>query len=297
MKISEKNNFRPDILKKIQIYTKRLVNDIFAGQYSSVFKGRGMEFSEVREYQPGDDVRFIDWNVTARFGHPFVKKFSEERELTIMLLIDMSGSEKFATTGKFKSEIIAEISSILAFSAIKNNDKIGMIIFTDIIEKYVPPKKTSSHILRLIRDILYFKPLHNKTDLRMALEFFSKVQKKKSVLFIISDFFTQDYEKMLKIVNKKHDVIAVVISDPREKLIPENIGFVELTDLETQEDYIIDTSDKEFIKYYNKISLEKEENLKKFFSKIDLDYIKISTDKSYIEPLLRFFYLRSRRFH
>jgi len=284
-------------IKKIQITTNRLVNDVFAGQYSSAFKGRGMEFNEVREYLPGDDIRNIDWNVTARYGHLYVKKFIEERELTIMLMVDMSGSGQFGSVDKTKSEIAAELTSLLAFSAIKNNDKVGMIVFTDKIEKYVPPNKTTGHILRIIRDILYFKPENKGTDLSVALEYFTNVVKKKSILFIISDFITKDYEKMLKIVNKKHDVVAISITDPKELRIPENIGMLELADAETGESVTIDTRDKNFIQKYRNFCETEQKNREILFSRINLDYIKISTDKSYIEPLLKFFYMRSRRFH
>ena len=284
-------------IKKIQITTNRLVNDVFAGQYSSAFKGRGMEFNEVREYLPGDDIRNIDWNVTARYGHLYVKKFIEERELTIMLMVDMSGSGQFGSVDKTKSEIAAELTSLLAFSAIKNNDKVGMIVFTDKIEKYVPPNKTTGHILRIIRDILYFKPENKGTDLSVALEYFTNVVKKKSILFIISDFITKDYEKMLKIVNKKHDVVAISITDPKELRIPGNIGMLELADAETGESVTIDTRDKNFIQKYRNFCETEQKNREILFSRINLDYIKISTDKSYIEPLLKFFYMRSRRFH
>jgi uncharacterized protein (DUF58 family) len=284
-------------IRKIQITTNRLVNDVFAGQYSSVFKGRGMEFNEVREYLPGDDIRNIDWNVTARYGHLFVKKFVEERELTIMLLVDMSASGKFGTVDKTKAEIVAEIASVLAFSAIKNNDKVGMVVFTDKIEKYVPPSKTTGHILRLIRDILFFKPRNTGTDLNMALEYFSNVVKKKAIVFLISDFITKDYEKVLKIVSRKHDVVAISITDPKEKELPANIGYVELADAETGETITIDTNDKKFIDEYNEFRHREEKERETFFSRINIDYINITTNISYIKPLLKFFYLRSRRFH
>ncbi|MCP4679733.1 MAG: DUF58 domain-containing protein, partial [Deltaproteobacteria bacterium] len=208
-----------EILKKIrhiEIHTKRLVNDLFSGEYHSTFKGQGMEFEEVRQYQPGDDIRLIDWNVTARTGFPHIKKFREERELSVVLMVDASSSGRFGTRERFKSETAAELCALLAFSAIKNNDKVGLIIFTDQIEKFVPPQKGRSHVLRLIREILYFEPAGTGTDVAGALEYFNKVIKRKSVVFVISDFLSDDYLKPLQISNNKHDVVAMKVSDPRE---------------------------------------------------------------------------------
>lgn len=282
-------------IRNIEIRTGKLVNDIFAGQYESVFKGRGMEFSEVREYQPGDDIRTIDWNVTARFAHPFVKKFVEERELTIMLLVDMSASGKFGTCKKFKSEIIAEISAILAFAALKNNDKVGTIIFTNKIEKFIPPKKTRTHILRIIREILYFQPQNKSTDLNCGLEYLNEVTKRKVIVFLISDFIDKGYEKMLKITNKRHDLIALTIIDPREQNLP-SIGIIELEDLETGKTTLIDTSDNSFRNNFFSQQAETIKRREQIFNRIQLDNIKIFTDESYIQPLIKFFQLRTRRF-
>jgi len=219
-------------IRRIEITTGRLVTEVFAGQYESVFKGRGMEFSEVREYQPGDDVRLIDWNVTARFGHPYIKKFVEERELTVMLLVDRSASGMFGTARRMKAEIAAEVCAVLAFSAMKNNDKVGLILFTDSIEKYIPPKKGRTHALRIIREALYGKPRGTGTDISAALKYLNDVVKKKCIVFVISDFIDRDYEKMLRITNKRHDMIAVEIADPGESRMPP-AGLVSLQDAET----------------------------------------------------------------
>lgn len=282
-------------IRHIEIRTGKLVNELFAGEYESVFKGRGMEFSEVREYQPGDDIRTIDWNVTARFGKPFIKKFIEERELTIMLLVDLSSSKNFGTQEKTKSQIAAEIASILAFSAIKNNDKVGTILFTDRPEAFIPPKKGRRHILRIIREILYFKPTHYQTDISSALEYLNEIAKRKMIVFLISDFIDQGYEKTLHITNKRHDVIAITITDPREKELP-SLGFIELEDSETKKRILIDTRDKSLRNSFSEINKQKETDRKAFFQSIGLDNIDISCGRSYIEPLISFFRMRARRF-
>ena len=282
-------------VRRIEIRTKRLVNDVFSGEYHSIFKGRGMEFEEVREYQPGDDVRIIDWNVTARYGFPFVKKFKEERELTVMLLVDASSSGEFGTALRMKGEIAAEMCSVLAFSAIKNNDRVGMIIFTDRVEKYIPPKKGSSHVLRLIREVLYFTPRHHGTDINCALEFLGRVTKRRSVVFLVSDFLSSGFEKMLSIANKKHDLIAIKITDPREIQLPD-VGFLELEDTETGEQIIIDTKSKVVRKSFEDYALGEQTKLDKGFRSIDLDHINIFTDRSYVEPLMAFFKVRAKRF-
>jgi uncharacterized protein (DUF58 family) len=282
-------------VRRIEIRTKKLVNDVFSGEYHSIFKGRGMEFEEVREYQPGDDVRVIDWNVTARYGHPFVKRFKEERELTVMLLVDASSSGEFGTAQRMKGEIAAELCSVLAFSAIKNNDRVGMIIFTDRVEKYIPPKKGSSHVLRLIREVLYFKPEHPRTDISCALEFLGRVTKRRSVVFLVSDFLSSGYQKMLSIANKKHDLIAIKIADPRETELP-NVGFIELEDTETGEQIIIDTKDAAVRNDFQQYVSRERTKLDKGFRSIDLDHIFISTDRSYVEPLMAFFKVRAKRF-
>jgi uncharacterized protein (DUF58 family) len=282
-------------VRRIEIRTKKLVNDVFSGEYHSIFKGRGMEFEEVREYQPGDDVRIIDWNVTARYGFPFVKKFKEERELTVMLLVDASSSGEFGTALRMKGEIAAEMCSVLAFSAIKNNDRVGMIIFTDRVEKYIPPKKGSSHVLRLIREVLYFAPQHHGTDINCALDFLGRVIKRRSVVFLVSDFLSSGFEKMLSIANKKHDLIAIKITDPREIQLPD-VGFLELEDTETGEQIIIDTKSTEVRRSFEDYALGEQTKLDKGFRSIDLDHINIFTDRSYVEPLMAFFKIRAKRF-
>ncbi|MDI6794291.1 MAG: DUF58 domain-containing protein [bacterium] len=287
-----------EILKhihRIEITTSRLVNDIFCGQYESVFKGRGMEFSEVREYQPGDDIRTIDWNVTARFGHPFVKKFVEERELTVMLLVDSSGSQHFGTRDKLKAEIAAEISSVLAFSAIKNNDRVGLISFTDQIELFIPPKKGSSHILRLIRDIIYHEPEGKGTDIKIALEYLNDVIKRKAVVFLISDFKSSEFEHVLKVTNKHHDLIAIRLVDPVEEELPA-LGRIQLEDAETGEITVINTTYQSVREAYSSLNLDKTRALKNLFKTTSLDWVEISTDKSYVKPLIAFFRARARRF-
>jgi uncharacterized protein (DUF58 family) len=282
-------------VRRIEIRTKKLVNDVFSGEYHSIFKGRGMEFEEVREYQPGDDIRIIDWNVTARYGYPFVKKFTEERELTVMLLVDASSSGEFGTAQRMKGEIAAELCSVLAFSAIKNNDKVGMIIFTDKIEKYIAPKKGSSHVLRLIREVLYFEPEHQRTDINCALEFLGRIIKRRCVVFLVSDFLSTGYEKRLSIANKRHDVVAIKIVDPREIQLP-NVGFIELEDTETGEQILIDTKDSRVRKNFQDYAMTEQTNLDMTFRSIDLDSIQIATDRSYVEPLMAFFRGRAKRF-
>ena len=281
-------------IRRIEIRTRRLVNDLFSGEYHSTFKGQGMEFEEVREYTPGDDIRLIDWNVTARNGAPFVKKFREERELTVTLLVDASSSGRFGTHQKYKEELAAELCALLAFSAIKNNDKVGLIIFTDRIEKHIPPKKGRAHVLRLIREILYFKPEHTRTDIAGALEFFNRVARRKSVVFLISDFLSENYFTPLRIANRKHDIIAVKISDPRE-LEFGNYGLIELQDAETGEVTVIDTSSREFRESFAVQAEDANAGLKRSFKLIDLDFIQIRTDRSYIVPLIQFFKMREKR--
>jgi uncharacterized protein (DUF58 family) len=273
-------------IRGIEIRTKRLVNDVFSGEYHSIFKGRGMEFMEVREYQPGDDIRIIDWNVTARYGYPFVKKFKEERELTVIFLVDASSSGQFGTRDRLKEEIAAELCSVLAYSATKNNDKVGMVIFTDTIEKYVPPKKGRYHVLRLIREVLYFRPENKGTDINLALEFLG---------FLISDFLSGEFEKLIRIANKRHDMIAIRITDPRELELPD-VGFLELEDAETGEQILIDTKDPSVRKSFFDSAFRERSILDRTFRSMDLDNIQIITDKPYIEPLMGFFRLRAKRF-
>ncbi len=236
-------------IRKIHIHSNYLVNDILAGEYESAFRGRGMEFEEVREYQPGDDVRDIDWNVTARMGHPYVKVYREERELTILLLVDVSGSGQFGSGAQLKNELSAELAAVLAYAAVKNNDKVGLIIFSDSIEKFIPPKKGRNHVWRVIREVLEHRPRSRKTDISAALDFLNRIASRRVIAFLISDFIASDYEKLLRVTNKKHDLIAISIADPRERELPP-VGLVELEDAETGETRLIDTGDARFRKEF-----------------------------------------------
>ena len=281
-------------VRQIEIRTKGLVNQVFSGEYHSVFKGRGMEFSEVREYNFGDDIRNIDWNVTARFGHPYIKIFEEERELTVILLVDLSGSLAFGTIDKTKQQLAAELSAILAFSALKNNDKVGLFLFSDKIEKFIPPRKGRKHVLRIIRDLLSFKPQGKGTNIKLALEHMNHAIKKKSIVFLISDFIDEGYEKVLRIVGKKHDLIGIVLNDQRERSIPK-IGLTKFTDTETGRERWLDTSSSKFQKslknYYERLISER----KSLFLRSRLDSIEIKTGENYVLPLVNFFRLRERR--
>jgi uncharacterized protein (DUF58 family) len=281
-------------VRKIEIKTKGLSNHIFAGEYHTAFKGKGMAFSEVREYQPGDDVRSIDWNVTARYNAPFVKVFEEEREMTVMLLVDVSGSGNFGTNKQFKRELATEISAILAFSAIKNNDKVGVIFFSNIIEEFIPPKKGKSHILRIIRQVLAFEAKEKKTDVSLAIEYFNNVMKKRTICFVLSDFISQEFEKPLKIASKKHDIIALRIHDKRENTLP-NVGIIPLQDAENDSISYVDTSSQKVRElFYNKQE-EKQAYLRKLFPKCGVDMIDISTGSDYVKPLMNFFKNRGKR--
>ena len=281
-------------IRRIQITTTRKVTDVFAGQYQSVFKGVGMEFDEVREYLPGDEIRSIDWNVTARMGHPYVKKFVEERELTIMILLDVSMSCRFGTTGRVKSELAAELCSVIAFSAIQNNDKVGMLTFTDRVEKFIPPRKGVRHVLRVIREALYNKPAGSGTDVNNALEYLNGVSTRRTITFVVSDFFAPDFKKTLTITNKRHDVIAVTITDPAELELP-RAGMLKLHDAETGAPYIIDTSDPGVQDLYKSRAERSTEGRRRLFRSTGVDNIVIRTDQSYVEPLIRFFRMRERR--
>jgi uncharacterized protein (DUF58 family) len=281
-------------VRRIEITTKRVVNDLFSGEYHSTFKGQGMEFEEVREYQPGDDIRLIDWNVTARTGYPHIKKFREERELSVVLLVDASSSGRFGTRERFKSEMAAELCAVLAFSAIKNNDKVGLIIFTDTIEKFVPPQKGRGHVLRLIREVLAFRPTGVGTDISGAVEYMTKVIRRKSVVFVLSDFLSEGYLKPIQIANNKHDIIAMKITDPRETGF-ESVGLLELEDAETGEVYVVDTSSREFRREFAARAQEDLLSLKRQFQLINLDFINVQTDRSYVVPLINFFKMRERR--
>jgi|TARA_B100000768_G_scaffold179504_1_gene197322 uncharacterized protein (DUF58 family) len=280
-----------DLLKKvrkIEIKTRRLSNNIFGGEYHSVFKGRGMTFSEVRNYQFGDDVRTIDWNVTARYNEPFVKVFEEERELTLMLLVDVSGSELFGTENALKKNIITEISATLAFSALQNNDKVGLILFSDNVELFIPPSKGKTHVLRIIRELIEFKPLSKKTDISEALRFLIGVIKKKSIAFILSDFISVDYEKTLKICANKHDVTGIRIFDKLEEKIP-NMGIVKMFDQETEETKLIDTSSSLLRKKYESYNIANSKRFNQLFSKNGAGTLNCRTDESYVKKLLSYF--------
>ncbi|MCI4624895.1 MAG: DUF58 domain-containing protein [Candidatus Magnetoovum sp. WYHC-5] len=282
-------------IKRIQVKTSRLVTEAFSGQYHSVFKGRGMEFDEVRTYQPGDDIRLIDWNVTARMGgEPFIKKFVEERELTLMFLLDLSQSLSFATVNQLKRNLAAEICSVLAFSAIKNNDKVGLITFTDKIEKFIPPAKGLKHVLLLIREAIYFKSDGRGTNISLAIEYLTQVIKRKTIVFIISDFFANDYEKPLSIANKRHDIIAVTITDPAELSLPD-VGIVEFIDPESGNGFLVDSSSAAFKKEYKERSLQKMQKRTKSFLATKVDHIEVFTDRPYIHTIIKFFKMRQRR--
>jgi uncharacterized protein (DUF58 family) len=276
-------------VRKIEIKTRGLSSQIFSGEYHSAFKGRGMAFSEVREYTPGDDVRTIDWNVTARFNSPFVKVFEEERELSVVLLVDVSASGAFGTNKQFKQELITELCAVVAFSASQNNDKIGVILFSDKIEKFIPPKKGKTHILRIIRELIEFKPENKNTNLELALKYLTNVIKKRSVVFLLSDFLTDlNFKDALKIANKKHDLIALRIIDKKETQLPE-VGLIKLKDNETGKHIWIDTSDKSFRKQFQINQLKFETDLKDAFSRSGIDATNIFTDESYIKPLMNLF--------
>ena len=281
-------------VKQVEIRTRGLVNDLFGGEYHSVFKGRGMAFSEVREYQPGDDIRLIDWNVTARNGAPFIKVFEEERELTVYLLVDISKSGEFGSQNQLKQEFGAEIASVLGFSAIKNNDKVGLILFSDDVEKYVVPKKGKSHVLRVIRELLYTSPKHNGTSIKNALDYLLKVAKRKSVVFIISDFIDDEYWSSLKVVNRKHDLIGIRLFDPAEQSFPD-LGVLKVRDPESGSSFWIDTSSKrEIEKLESKIKSDFN-MFQKQAKKIGFDIISVSTDGDFVEPLISLFRKRNKR--
>lgn len=280
-------------VRKIEIKTRGLSKHIFSGEYHSAFKGRGMSFSEVRDYQYGDDVRNIDWNVTARYNEPFVKIFEEERELTVMLLIDVSNSSFFGTVNQPKNEIITEICAVLAFSAITNNDKVGVLFFSDKIEKYIPPKKGKSHILLIIRELINFEPQKRGTNLGKALEYFNNIQKKRSTAFILSDFMTHGYEDSLRIAAKRHDVVGIHLYDPREQELP-NVGLIRAVDAETGRLIWVDTSSKKVRNQYTMHYLENYEYFKRTFIKCGSDAMSIRTNESYVNALLKFFKKRHK---
>lgn len=281
-------------VRRIEIQTNRLVNDLFGGEYESVFKGQGIEFADVREYVAGDDIRTIDWNVTARSSHPFVKKFVETRELTVFFAVDMSGSQYFGSTDKLKSEIAAEITAILAFSAVKNNDKTGLLIATDEVEKFVPVKKGRNHALRVIREILGYQPRKTRTRLQTALEYLHRVLTRTSVVFLISDFMDEGYEKALKILSKKHDVIAIYLQDVLERDFPP-VGLIELADRESGKTLLVDSSSATFRKKLREKAETRRQSMEKLFKQLQIDWIHIPANTSYVEPLFKFFKSRERK--
>ncbi len=281
-------------IRYIQIYTSKAVNDSLAGEYESVFKGRGMEFEEVREYQIGDEIRTIDWNVTARAGEPYVKLFREERELTVVFLVDLSASGAFGSTGQIKNEVAAEICALLAFSAIKNNDKVGLLVFTDQVEMFIPPAKGATHVLRLIRDLLNFTPRQTQTDISAGIDYLARVITKKSVVFMVSDFIGQGFEKPMRILANRHDLISVSITDPREINMP-NVGLIELTDAETGEQVLIDTGSAAFRKQYHTLGHAQQARLRELFRSMDVDHVEITTGRDYVKDLVKFFKTRERR--
>jgi uncharacterized protein (DUF58 family) len=281
-------------IRYIQIYTTKVVNDVLAGEYVSVFKGRGMEFDEVREYQPGDDVRSIDWNVTARAGKPFIKKYREERELTVMFLVDLSASGSFGSIRQTKNELAAEICALLAFAAIKNNDKVGLIVFTDQVEMFIPPGKGARHVLRVIREILSFRPGRTRTDIAVALDYLGRVQSRRAVVFVISDFQAEGFERSLRVLGRRHDVIAVSVSDSKELALPD-AGLIELEDSETGETVLIDTGSREVRKRYESLSLERAGKLSELLRSTGIDQIRIETGRAYLRDMMAFFRNRERR--
>jgi uncharacterized protein (DUF58 family) len=287
----------PELLRKIrriEIRARRLVDHLFLGEYHSVFRGRGLEFSEVREYQPGDDVRIVDWNVTARMGTPYVKKFVEERELTVYLLVDASASEGFSTVPQTKAELAAEIGALLALAAVRNNDRVGLIAFTDQVERFLPPRKGSQHVLRLIRELLYMRPHRRGTDIAAALGFLSRVARRRSVAFILSDFLASDYEAALRVAARRHDIIAISLSDPREMELPA-AGLLELEDPETGQRIIVDSGDAGVRQRYAEAAQRRREERRRLLSAVGVDEVPILTDRPYVQSLMAFFQARARR--
>jgi uncharacterized protein (DUF58 family) len=281
-------------VRQIHIHTRRLVHDVFAGQYHSAFKGRGMEFAEVREYTPGDDVRSIDWNVTARFGQPYIKQYAEERELTVMLLVDLSASGQFGSVKKLKTEIATELCAVLALSAITNNDKVGLILFTDQIEKFIPPQKGKHHVLRVIRDVLSFQPQRRGTDVGLALEYLRRISRRRTVSFLVSDFLASNYENPLRVAHQRHDIVAICLTDQRELSLP-RLGFVTLQDLESGDYILVDTSSAAVRQQYQQRRQAAVARRQQLFRSLGIDAIDIRTDVPYIDPLVRFFRQRERR--
>jgi uncharacterized protein (DUF58 family) len=281
-------------IRNIQIYSSKAVNDVLAGEYQSVFKGHGMEFDEVREYQQGDDVRSIDWNVTARTGRPFVKRYREERELTVIFLVDLSASGSFGSVHQSKNEVAAEVCALLSFAAIKNNDKVGLLVFTDHVEMFIPPQKGTRHVLRVIREILSFQPIQVKTDLTQALDYLGRVQSKRAVVFAISDFQAEGFERSLRVLARRHDMIAVIVSDPREAQLPD-VGLIELEDAETGETVLIDTGSREIRSRYERLGVQDRSGLTTLFRSMGVDRIDVMNSRPYVFDMIKFFRQREKR--
>jgi len=281
-------------IRKLEIRTRKVVSDMLAGQYHSVFKGRGMAFSEVRQYQPGDEIRIIDWNVTARMNEAYVKVFTEERELTVMLLVDVSASKEFGSRERTKSEIAAEVAAQIAFSAIANNDRVGLILFSDRVEKVVPPRKGRTHVLRLVSDILTFQPVGKGTNLSTGLTYLTQVAKRKAVTFLVSDFQARDYEKPLRLVGRKHDLVPVVVEDPLEEAFP-RLGLVEMEDPETGDRFVVDTSDPGVRGRYARAMQGARDERRKLFKKLELDHVELRAGDDHGKALAQFFRARARR--
>jgi uncharacterized protein (DUF58 family) len=281
-------------VRRLQLRARRAVEDLLGGEYHSVFKGTGIAFEEVREYQPGDDIRTIDWNVTARMGHPFIKRFVEERELTVMLAVDCSGSQQFGTSLQQKREVAAEIAAVLAFSAIANNDRVGLVAFTDRVERFVPPRKGTRHVLRLIRDVLFFQPARRGTNVREALDYLNRVLHRRAIVFLLSDFRDRDFERAFKRTGRRHDLIAVTITDPREEALP-RVGLLELEDAETGRHLILDTFSRAVRDAYAAAAQRRRETMRELARSSRVDLIEVSTDGGHLDALIRFFRLRERR--
>jgi uncharacterized protein (DUF58 family) len=281
-------------VKHIEIRTSRLVNEALGGEYHSVFKGQGMEFDEVRSYQYGDDMRSIDWNVSARQGHLYVKRYVEERELTVMLLVDLSASKDFGTVWRLKNDLAAELAALLAFSAIQNNDRVGALIFTNVVEKYIPPKKGRKHVLRVVREVLAYEPVHRQTSIETAIRYLNNVLTKKSVVFLISDFFDQGYEKSLRVANQRHDLVALPINDPRDTDLPD-VGILQMLDPETGEMLWVDTSLKKIRDQYRKLAMGFVEARNRVFRRNRIEFVDIYTHQPYDVPLVKFFRQRAKR--
>ena len=281
-------------IRRLQLRARRAVEDLLGGEYHSVFKGTGMAFEEVREYQPGDDIRAIDWNVTARMGHPFIKRFVEERELTLLLAVDCSGSQRFGTQLHEKREVAAEVAALLAFCAISNNDKVGLIAFTDQVERYLPPRKGLPHAFRVIRDVLFFQPEHPGTSIKSALDFLNRVQRKRAIVFLLSDFLDRGYERLLRRTGRRHDLIAVRIADLREQELPA-VGLVELEDAETGQQLLVDTSSAAVRQALAEAVRRRQEELRQLCRSARIDLVEVATDGSHLDALVRFFQLREHR--